>query len=556
MRFWSVEQLGPKQSLTPEGYLLCEDVPLARTGEMVYQAHELPQVKPDARGMIVVERRADDVFTPRAIASLQGKPVVDNHPPEKRVNTRNWQARNKGVLLNPRRGDGVGYDNAFLYGDILIQDPDTIQAVRDGKRDVSLGYDAEYEQIKPGRARQYNIVGNHVALVNNGRCGPRCAIGDSAMPDGGMGVLNRVRRARRALSTNDEAGAIAELDKIDEALGQVVSGDEDPNGGARHHITVNVNGGQPSGAHMPGAVGDRRPRRSTRDADPDNGNGGDPNGGGDPVQQLMERMDRLEQAISILAEAIDPDGGGRNGESDDDDTTDARYRRRGGWRDADPDDMRRGYDDDDRRATGDAVRHGYGRRPPGMRRGRMTRDSVETVEEMRERHRREEEPLLDYSRGNNRDGGRGGTTRAMVGDSTSLDTEWNHMVATAALLVPNVSAPTLDHRTPARKSHETMCDFRKNTLTDAYKDQNNKVIIDSLLGSAPATFSSMTCDMATMLFNGAGEMAKQRNNRAMFVRNPSGGVRSAGGGIAHKRPTAAAINTANAEFWAKQGGNA
>ena len=47
-----------------------------------------------------------------------------------------------------------------------------------GVTEVSLGYDADYEQTAPGVGRQTNIIGNHVALVERGRCGPRCAIGD------------------------------------------------------------------------------------------------------------------------------------------------------------------------------------------------------------------------------------------------------------------------------------------------------------------------------------------------------------------------------------------
>ena len=30
------EQIGPMQAMTPEGFLLCKDVPIARTGVMTY----------------------------------------------------------------------------------------------------------------------------------------------------------------------------------------------------------------------------------------------------------------------------------------------------------------------------------------------------------------------------------------------------------------------------------------------------------------------------------------------------------------------------------------
>jgi hypothetical protein len=67
----------------------------------------------------------------------------------------------------------------MLIADLMIMDRATIQAVRDGKREVSLGYDADYVQLGPGVGKQTNLLGNHVALVEAGRCGNRCAIGDA-----------------------------------------------------------------------------------------------------------------------------------------------------------------------------------------------------------------------------------------------------------------------------------------------------------------------------------------------------------------------------------------
>jgi len=46
-------------------------------------------------------------------------------------------------------------------------------------REVSCGYDAQYEQIEKGKGKQREIIGNHVALVTKGRAGNRCTIQDS-----------------------------------------------------------------------------------------------------------------------------------------------------------------------------------------------------------------------------------------------------------------------------------------------------------------------------------------------------------------------------------------
>lgn len=174
IRFYTVEKLGRKQSLTPEGYLLCEAVPVARTGQMIYGPDETP-IEAGPEGFVRIDREEDEVFRPETLASYVGKSVTNDHPPED-VKPENWKDYEVGVVLNPRRG--VGAEDDLLICDLLIKDPEAIEAVRDGKREVSVGYDADYEEIASGRGRQHNIIVNHVALVEEGRCGPRCAIGD------------------------------------------------------------------------------------------------------------------------------------------------------------------------------------------------------------------------------------------------------------------------------------------------------------------------------------------------------------------------------------------
>lgn len=175
MRFYTVQKLGPKRSLTPEGFLLCEEVPVARTGEMLYGPGEVP-VEPGPDGLIRISRTPDEVFRPETLASCIGKPVTLDHPDDF-VTPANFAALGKGAMLNLRRGAGIEDD--LLIADLLVTDQGAIEAIQqDGIEEVSLGYEADYEQVSPGRGVQRNIVVNHVALVERGRCGPRCAIGD------------------------------------------------------------------------------------------------------------------------------------------------------------------------------------------------------------------------------------------------------------------------------------------------------------------------------------------------------------------------------------------
>lgn len=176
MRFYTTEELGPTQSLTPEGFLVVRNAPLARTGHQLYSDKELP-LTGDSDGHIIIERLPEEVFRDQTMHSFHGKPVTMDHPTTD-VNPSNWKNLAVGYVINPRRGDGVL--NHLLLGDLVITDADAIEAVRNHDlRELSAGYDAEYEQTADGKGRQRNIVANHVALVSDGRCGVLCRIGDS-----------------------------------------------------------------------------------------------------------------------------------------------------------------------------------------------------------------------------------------------------------------------------------------------------------------------------------------------------------------------------------------
>ena len=174
MRFYTTEKLGPKRSKTPEGYLLCEDVPVARTGQMIYGPDETP-IPAEGEDYVRIDRTEKEVFREESLASLNGKSLTIDHPPVD-VAPDNWKELEMGVVMNPRRGKGAEDD--LLFVDILVKDPRAIAMVTDDLPEVSAGYDAEYFKTGTAQGEQRNILFNHVALVEKGRCGPRCAIGD------------------------------------------------------------------------------------------------------------------------------------------------------------------------------------------------------------------------------------------------------------------------------------------------------------------------------------------------------------------------------------------
>lgn len=198
MRFFVKGQLGAKRSTTPEGFLVCHDVPIARVGQQIYAGFEVP-VEPNMVGEVFIDRPAEEVFRDDTVASFNGKPVTIAHPDEF-VGPDNWRDLAKGVTMNARPGRGI--DEDVILADLVITDREAIRLVNeDGIREVSAGYEADYEQIEPGRGVQRNIIANHVALVAMGRCGSRCAIGDEDMAK----KPSWLDRARAAFKSKDEA---------------------------------------------------------------------------------------------------------------------------------------------------------------------------------------------------------------------------------------------------------------------------------------------------------------------------------------------------------------
>lgn len=177
MRYYIVEQLGPHRGKTHEGFLIVQNVPLGRTGRQLYSEREVP-IKGDAAGRVIVDREPEEVFRPETVNSLNGKPLTIDHPDED-VSPDNWRSLAVGHVMNPHQGEGVmGH---LILGDLFVAEPQAIEAINEGRlRELSIGYDAKYTEDAPGYGRQHDIICNHVALVDSGRCGPVCRIGDRA----------------------------------------------------------------------------------------------------------------------------------------------------------------------------------------------------------------------------------------------------------------------------------------------------------------------------------------------------------------------------------------
>lgn len=166
-------RISPNQIETAEGYLICRSVPIARTGDQQYTAREVMQ-DGDPGQTVIVHRRPEDVFAEETIASFEGKPVTDDHPPEN-VQAENFASYARGHVQNVRQAG----DN--LVGDVYITDAKLASDVKHRiKREISCGYQCDLVPDGAGGYYQTNIRGNHVAVVLRGRAGHDVAIHDAA----------------------------------------------------------------------------------------------------------------------------------------------------------------------------------------------------------------------------------------------------------------------------------------------------------------------------------------------------------------------------------------
>ncbi|WP_059140734.1 DUF2213 domain-containing protein [Paenilisteria newyorkensis] len=157
---------------TAEGYLTVR-APVTKPGVFPYMRGD--------GGVSMEVKLPDELFSEGVLQSMNAKPVTDDHPTEL-VTSANYSKYSKGMTHT----DSAVSDNK-LFVSFTITDSETIQKVKNGKRELSLGFSADikdesgtYDGIKYDSV-QRNMKINHLAIVDKGRVGSEAAIrGDSA----------------------------------------------------------------------------------------------------------------------------------------------------------------------------------------------------------------------------------------------------------------------------------------------------------------------------------------------------------------------------------------
>lgn len=168
MRVLVSEKLSPHRFKTPEGYLICTDAILARTGKQTYHRREVfGDMSDKGEEEIEINRDEKEVFNPVTLASFENKPLTIEHPNED-VNPENHHDYAVGFTRDIKRGRVDGND--VMLGTIVVTDAEAIKDIESGELvELSCGYDCDV--VDEANPQQRNIRGNHVALCERGRAG-------------------------------------------------------------------------------------------------------------------------------------------------------------------------------------------------------------------------------------------------------------------------------------------------------------------------------------------------------------------------------------------------
>lgn len=169
-----------KRSRDANGYWLIKDNPISKVGVYPYMGSELPaHLGLEPNKVYYVYRPAETLNDPETIDSFMGLPFIDDHEWLGQDGTPAEQKGVQGVTVG-----SVYFDAPYLKSDIKVFSDSAQKLIKSGKVELSPGYKCAY-RVEAGTFEgkkydlvQYNMRGNHLALVTEGRTGPDVAVQD------------------------------------------------------------------------------------------------------------------------------------------------------------------------------------------------------------------------------------------------------------------------------------------------------------------------------------------------------------------------------------------
>ena len=484
-RFYSEEKISPNQAKTPEGFLICNAVPIARTGMQLYGPGEI-DIEEGPDGIVRIFREPEEVFRAQTIASFEGKPLCIEHPDGVDITPGNWRELAVGHLQNVRRGEGI--QDHLLIADFVITDPRAIALIEENPvYEVSAGYDAQYMKLGVGQGKQTNIIGNHVAFVKRGRCGPVCATKDhqtlattpqvenadtlrsaagesvyslprktgDKMANGFKDWLGKMKDAlmngdlESAKSTMDEGASIMEM-----------TGDPADN---ETHTHVHIHTGAPAITKAEGGLPNTGETRVTNAAD-----GTEMFGSKTFDAELEERFKKTDDSVSSIRDSFE------------------EFKKE--------------------------CRDTFAKMADSL--AEMAKSAGTTVDADEPGSGAGGEPDKDIE-GELKEEAPAHTGDAILKarDSAMLEESFSQTVALAEILVPGIAIPTFDAASDKVSTYKSICALRRRALGTVMATRDGAALVERVAGRTP-DIESLPCRDLAPIFRGAAAAKAEQNNAA------------------------------------------
>jgi uncharacterized protein len=167
-----------KRQMDWNGFMEVRDNPISKEGVFPYRGDEIPGA-PNPEEIYWVYRPADELARQETIDSFKLMPFIDEHEV---LGRGGMPAERKGI--QGTIGEQVYFDPPYLRANIKIHSSAAQSLIKAGKVELSPCYGCDWSaevgsfEGKPYQYVQRNIMGNHLALVEEGRTGPDVAVQD------------------------------------------------------------------------------------------------------------------------------------------------------------------------------------------------------------------------------------------------------------------------------------------------------------------------------------------------------------------------------------------
>ena len=194
------------KTIDKNGYWFIPHNPISKVGIFDYLGSSISE-ECEPNKVYKVFRSGDTLLSSVPTWDNPPKPFINDHEMLGEGFSKIDDRPVQGVITNPQYEDGV------LYADITVYSEALKDAIENGKKELSLGYFCKFEK-QPGTYEgenydyiQTNMVGNHIALVDAGRCGSDVKVFDRKSVMDSFDIISKdedLKKTEDPASINDE----------------------------------------------------------------------------------------------------------------------------------------------------------------------------------------------------------------------------------------------------------------------------------------------------------------------------------------------------------------